>query len=921
MFFTHWTAALTRRGRLAVLLVAACVVATAGAANDAPVTVDVLAGDPGRIVLQYQFDDPAFTTVKIDDAPYTTVQLGREAALLAAGAPDLVQVNRSVIIPDDAEMTVKVVSAQFYEVALRLAPSKGNLLRTVNPADVPYAFGPEYAVDAFYPGPLAALGEPYILRDYRGVVVHAYPLQYNPVRETLRVYTSLTLEVVAVGPGQTNVLVRDNPARQVTPTFDQLYARQFLNYGDLKAYPPMNEEGELLIIVHDAWNANIQPLAAHKAFAGIPTTVVNVSSIGNNATSIRNYIQNRYNQGNLAFVLLVGDSAQVATPSASGGAADPTYAKLAGNDYYPDIIVGRFSAETAAQVDTQVERTVAYETLAATQQPWFKRATGIASNQGPGDNNEYDNQHLNVIRTKLLAYGYTLVDQIYDPTATVSAVASALNAGRGLVNYTGHGSRTSWSSSGFSSSNITALTNAGMLPVIFSVACVNGEFAGYTCFAETWLRSTSGGQPIGAAAVYMSSINQSWNPPMAAQDEFADLLIAEAYDTFGGLCYAASGRMIEKYGADGADMFNTWHIFGDPSLRVVGTIAPPAGIRVTPGGDFRPVGDTGGPFSPGSTVYTIENRGETPLDFVVTRDVPWLSLTTTGGTLAPGATVDVTATINHLAAFLGTGEHLGTLTFTNLTDGIGDTARKAVLQVGVPSVQYAWYLDTNPGWNTQGLWAWGRPTGGGGQYSENDPTAGRTGLNVYGYNLSGDYENSLPERHLTSTAIDCSEMVNTSLRFWRWLGVEQPTYDRASVRVSRDGLTWTTIWQNQSQIADTSWQYQEFDISAVADGQPAVYLRWTMGTTDSSWQFCGWNIDDIEVWGLVPSGPLFLPGDLNCDGAIDTADIDPFVQALVDPAGYAAAYPACDAALADTNGDDQVDTADIDAFVALIVGG
>jgi hypothetical protein len=33
-----------------------------------------------------------------------------------------------------------------------------------------------------------------------------------------------------------------------------------------------------------------------------------------------------------------------------------------------------------------------------------------------------------------------------------------------------------------------------------------------------------------------------------------------------------------------------------------------------------------------------------------------------------------------------------------------------------------------------------------------------------------------------------------------------------------------------------------------------------MGTTDSSWRYCGWNIDDIEVWGLentlsdVPGG-------------------------------------------------------------------
>ena len=65
----------------------------------------------------------------------------------------------------------------------------------------------------------------------------------------------------------------------------------------------------------------------------------------------------------------------------------------------------------------------------------------------------------------------------------------------------------------------------------------------------------------------------------------------------------------------------------------------------------------------------------------------------------------------------------------------------------------------------------------------------------------------------------------------------------------------------------------------------------------------------------------FAPGDLNCDGAINVFDIDPFVLALTDPAGYAAAYPACDVLLADLNGDGTVNVFDIDPFVAALTGG
>jgi hypothetical protein len=62
-------------------------------------------------------------------------------------------------------------------------------------------------------------------------------------------------------------------------------------------------------------------------------------------------------------------------------------------------------------------------------------------------------------------------------------------------------------------------------------------------------------------------------------------------------------------------------------------------------------------------------------------------------------------------------------------------------------------------------------------------------------------------------------------------------------------------------------------------------------------------------------------GDLNCDGALNAFDIDPFVLALTDPTAYAAAYPDCDYMLADIDGDGAVNAFDIDPFVTLLTGG
>ena len=92
------------------------------------------------------------------------------------------------------------------------------------------------------------------------------------------------------------------------------------------------------------------------------------------------------------------------------------------------------------------------------------------------------------------------------------------------------------------------------------------------------------------------------------------------------------------------------------------------------------------------------------------------------------------------------------------------------------------------------------------------------------------------------------------MQFRRWLGVEQPSYDHAYFRVSNDGVNWTTVWENASEINDNGWQLVSYDISVVADHESTVYLRWTIGPTDSSYIYCGWNLDDVEILALPAGG-------------------------------------------------------------------
>ncbi|MBU0639752.1 MAG: hypothetical protein KKB50_12870 [Planctomycetes bacterium] len=110
---------------------------------------------------------------------------------------------------------------------------------------------------------------------------------------------------------------------------------------------------------------------------------------------------------------------------------------------------------------------------------------------------------------------------------------------------------------------------------------------------------------------------------------------------------------------------------------------------------------------------------------------------------------------------------------------------------------------------------------------------------------------------------------------------------------------------------------QSFDISATADGQATVYVRWGLGPTDYSVTYCGWNIDDVTFTGVS----TFEKGDLNCDGLLNGFDIDPFVMVMQDQEPYDeyyTQYPDCNHMLADINGDGDINGFDIDPFVELM---
>ena len=527
--------------------------------------------NPNNMELEFTLGSFYREPVTINGDSWYHLFLKKEGITLEAGMPQVPVLARSLIIPATAKMHLNITNSEYVELTLPVAPSKGNLTRDIDPATIPYTFADFYQSGESYPAEIAYLTEPFILRDYRGITVRFQPFIYYPATQTLRVYTKLNISVYAQGTDLTNALL--NPKTSYSRYFESTYQNMFLNFSAAK-YPSLDEEGRILVIKHSMFDATIQPWVDWKRQLGFTVDVVDVTQAGSTAANIKTYIQNQYDLNNgLMFVQLVGDAPQIPTLTYSGGGSDPSYALLAGNDNYYDIFVGRFSAQTVAELETQVARSIYYERDIAPGATWLEKAIGIASAEGgsgQGDMGESDITHMNNIRTDLLNYGYTTVDQIYDPGATAAQVSNSVNQGRGFINYCGHGADTYWVTTNFNNNNANALTNDYMLPLIVSVACVNGNFVSQTCFAEAWMRSVNEttNAPAGAITFWGSTINQSWAPPMRGQDEVTDLLVGNLKYRVGGLLFNGAHKIIEVYGSQGLADARTWTIFGDASLMV-----------------------------------------------------------------------------------------------------------------------------------------------------------------------------------------------------------------------------------------------------------------------------------------------------------------------------------------------------------------
>lgn len=527
-------------------------------------------------------------------------------ACMPEGAPNLPGVARCYVIPQGTSLVdaeVEVVSEVSLGTGLDILPVR---MAVIGSDPGPFLPDPLIYLSAS-PWPAERVVE--IVNGnrtgFRLGTVQFTPFSWNPVTGELRMVTEA--RVTLTWESDPSVPVLTLGEAQVAHAAG-LISSFVANPGDLAALAPAvrpsngTDWSTWVCIGASTHQATVQPLVNLRNSMGMTAEYVTTEWIYANYTGydtqekIRNYLKDAYQNHGLQYALIIGDWGETQRISKlyTGGmtlneTTDLYYSDLDGTwdldgdhlygentdglDYYSDISVGRFSTNNATQVQTQVQKTIEYETLSPAG-TWRTRAILCGAGLWP-EYNYWGSFVCDSICARIPA-GWIETKLYENSGGHPNNQIEVVNQGVSYGSPQGHGfsSGIYWYYSPtnmFTNANYSQLTNWGKFPVFHSIACLAGQLSANGCVAERLMFSPSGG----TIAVMMNSNNGFGAPPSMGPSEhlevhFADQMFVYNVPRIGDMQSAAR----DAFKAAGGMNLQNWvlqenNMLGDPATLFV----------------------------------------------------------------------------------------------------------------------------------------------------------------------------------------------------------------------------------------------------------------------------------------------------------------------------------------------------------------
>ncbi|MFO7895307.1 MAG: C25 family cysteine peptidase [Candidatus Cloacimonadales bacterium] len=475
---------------------------------------ELVSNNNSGIIANFSFAQVEAFEVNTERGIFSNLQIANYSYTTEVGAPKLPALRKVIAVPFGAEVSAQLDNYELSETVIdgKVIPAQPSIAKCDNPEDIEFIYSAKaYEKRSYTASPVIRVEELGIMRGMQLYTLVFEPIKYNPTTNTIKVYNNVNVSVKYSG-GDEN-LTAYKRAKNYSPYFEATFSQTLFNYRfdrDLMTTYPVS----YIIISDPMFEEQLQPFIEWKTEKGFNVITGYTDEIGSSTTQIKSFIQEQYDnatpeQPAPSFVLFVGDVAQIPAYNGSEGShvTDLNYVKLDGNDFLPEMYYGRFSANNTAELQPQIDKTLLHERFEMTDTSYLGEVVMIAgmdgsfgASHGNGAINYGTNHYFNE------SNGIESHTYLYPASGSNSAnIISDVSNGVGYVNYTAHGSPTSWADPSFTISNINSLQNEDKYPLVVGNCCITNKFNEPTCFGEAWLRAEDKG-----AIAYIGGTNNTY---------------------------------------------------------------------------------------------------------------------------------------------------------------------------------------------------------------------------------------------------------------------------------------------------------------------------------------------------------------------------------------------------------------------------
>jgi hypothetical protein len=565
--------------------------------------VFILKDNDFSLILKSSLSGFQITVINTPEGNFARVYIEGYTNNYDTGFPELPVLNKVFEIPHGAQPAIRIISFEEEIIDLaaqqineKLFPSQPSLSKNTRKEDISFEYNSAYyQIDQFTKKEIVSFQELGISRGIRLGQIQFAPFRYNPVKNIIKVYNNLTVEIIFHDSNPE--LTRSVKQKYYSPVFDKSF-QKILNYKSETVKYTLTEKPVKFVILSDTlFKSALQPYIEWKTKKGFNVVEVYKGDpeVGTSREEMKDYLKDLYLSSTPddpapTYLLIVGDVGQIPSSQVSGQLTDLYYAEYDGNgDFFPEVFYGRFSARDTNELIIQINKTLEYEQYLFPDPSFLDTAVMIAGVDG-SHSLEWCNGQINYGTRYYFNTEHGLTSHTYlypESGSSDTQIIQDVSNGVGFVNYTGHGFSDRWDDPRFSIIHIQDLQNTGKYPLMIGNACYTARFDNPECFGEALVRAENKG-----ALGYIGCTNDSyWDEdffwavgvgPISANPTYNETglgaydrtfhdngePVSEWYITQGQIVYAGNLAVTTGNIQRAKYYWETYQLIGDPSLMV-----------------------------------------------------------------------------------------------------------------------------------------------------------------------------------------------------------------------------------------------------------------------------------------------------------------------------------------------------------------